>query len=163
MQNQLNIYGDHRLGTPGNHGVDIATQRADDLDKMAIERVRQLLSSGRSRVRALDVGSASGAQAVRMASAGAAVTALDLYDHSADFSEAAREARVANQCDFVQANIMQFDVAGNLGRHDVIVCQRMIHYLAWGDALQAVLQLRYALADDGRLYVSASGLHSEPS
>ncbi|WP_205183645.1 bifunctional 2-polyprenyl-6-hydroxyphenol methylase/3-demethylubiquinol 3-O-methyltransferase UbiG, partial [Burkholderia sp. LMG 13014] len=106
-------------------------------------------------------GSASGAQAIRMASAGAAVTALDLHDHSADFSGAAREAGVAGLCDFVQANVMQFDVVGNLGHQDVIVCQRMIHYLAWDDALQAVLQLRYALAADGRLYVSASGLHSE--
>ncbi|WP_205182849.1 hypothetical protein [Burkholderia sp. LMG 13014] len=56
MQNQLNIYGDHRRATPGNHGVDIAAQRADDLDNLAIERVRQLQLNGRSTVRALDVG-----------------------------------------------------------------------------------------------------------
>lgn len=36
----LNGYGDKRNPTISNHGVDIAAQRADDLDGMALDHLR---------------------------------------------------------------------------------------------------------------------------
>lgn len=61
MQDALNVYQDRRIETKGNFGVDIALQRADDLDQSAIQFLSQ-----RSNPRALDAASASGGQAIRM-------------------------------------------------------------------------------------------------
>ncbi|MBB4517442.1 class I SAM-dependent methyltransferase [Paraburkholderia fungorum] len=153
----LNGYGDKRNPTIGNHGVDIAAQRADDLDGMALEHLRSI----KDQARALDVASASGGQAIRMALAGADVLALDIDDYSEAFYSAANSAGVGGQCRFVQQDITDYDVAGNLGRFDVIVCQRMIHYVPYGVAIEVVQTLKQALKPGGRLFLSASGLHSE--
>ncbi|MGF6440402.1 class I SAM-dependent methyltransferase [Paraburkholderia youngii] len=157
MAGNLNDYGDQRLLTDGAFGVDIATQRADDLDNMALARVR----SHPGLPRALDVASASGGQAIRMATAGAEVIALDITDYSAPFMAAAREAGVEARCAFETCDIRRFDVADKLGTFDVVVCQRMIHYLPYHQALDMVRGLRRALAKGGQLFLSASGLHSE--
>lgn len=153
----LNGYGDKRNPTISNHGVDIAAQRADDLDGMALEHLRSI----KDLARALDVASASGGQAIRMALAGADVLALDIDDYSEAFRDAASVAGVDGRCGFVQRDITDYDVAGNLGRFDVIVCQRMIHYVPYGVAIEVVRTLKRALKPSGRLYISASGLHSE--
>ena len=153
----LNHYGDQRLLTEGAFGVDIATQRADDLDNMALARLR----SHSGLPRALDVASATGGQAIRMATAGAEVIALDITDYSAPFMAAAREAGVEARCAFETRDIRHFDVADKLGKFDVVVCQRMIHYLPYQQALDMVRGLGRALTKGGQLFLSASGLHSE--
>lgn len=160
----LNLYGDSRSPTISNFGADIAMQRADDLDKMAIDRVSfmgaELKQLGQAP-RALDIGSASGGQALRMADAGATVTALDVDDYAREILSAARQAGWADRCSFLQRDISKFKVADNLESFHVIVCQRMIHYVPYATALEIVADLRRALTEDGRLYISASGLHSE--
>lgn len=153
----LNGYGDKRNPTISNHGVDIAAQRADDLDGMALEHLRSI----KDQARALDVASASGGQAIRMALVGADVLALDIDDYSEAFLAAASSAGVAGRCAFVQQDVTEYDVAEKLGRFDVIVCQRMIHYVPYGVAIDVVRTLKHALKPGGRLYLSASGLHSE--
>lgn len=77
----LNGYGDKRNPTISNHGVDIAAQRADDLDGMALDHLRSI----KDQARALDVASASGGQAIRMALVGADVLDLDIDDYSEAF------------------------------------------------------------------------------
>lgn len=157
MAGDLNLYGDKRNPTVGNFGVDIAQQRADDLDMLALQR----LANAAAPTRALDVGSAGGGQAIRMADVGATVVALDIDDYAAAFAESARKQGVSERCSFARQDIARFDVAANLGRFDVIVCQRMIHYVPFQTAIDIVRNLRLALNPDGRLYLSASGLHSE--
>lgn len=157
MAGNLNTYGDRRIPTDGNFGVDIAMQRADDLDNMSLDQLRVLARAAR----ALDVASAAGGQAVRMACAGANVTALDIGDYSGAFLAAASALGVADKCTFEHQDITKFDVAMKLGTFDVIVCQRMIHYVPHFTAVSVIRNLGRALASDGRLYISASGLHSE--
>lgn len=157
MAGNLNTYGDYRIATHGNFGVDIATQRADDLDNMAIDRLRTFSAQGR----ALDVASAGGGQAIRMACTGAHVTALDISDYSESFLHAARALGVADRCVFERQDITKFDVGASLGSYDVIVCQRMVHYVPHATAVAVVRNLKNGLANNGRLYISASGLHSE--
>ena len=164
VMNNLNLYGDSRSPTISSFGVDIAMQRADDLDKMAIDRVSSIgaeLKQLGKAPRALDVGSASGGQAFRMVDAGATVTALDVDDYSQEFLSAAKQAGWENRCSFLQQDITKFKVADSLESFHVIVCQRMIHYVPYATALEIVADLRRALTEDGRLYISASGLHSE--
>lgn len=157
MAGNLNAYGDHRIPTRGHFGVDIAMQRADDLDRMALERLQAIGSPAR----ALDVASATGGQAIRMAATGADTTALDIDDYADAFMFAARQQGVAERCVFERRDITACNVAATLGRFDVIVCQRMIHYLPYQGAVAVIRNLASALTDGGRLYLSASGLHSE--
>lgn len=159
MEN-LNGYGDKRNVTIGNQGVDIAAQRADDLDNMALEHLRAMRLHG-SLTRALDLASASGGQALRMAQAGADVVALDIDDYSEPFLQAAGVAGVAERCRFVQTDITDYDIEASLGQFDVIVCQRMIHYVPYNVAIDVVGNIRRALKPGGQLYLSASGLESE--
>lgn len=157
MEDTLNLYGDKLKPTISNLGADIASQRADDLDNMAIARVRSLSM----RARALDVGSAGGGQAIRMAAAGAYVAALDIDDYADIIYSAARKAGLTDRCSFTQADIVGLDVAAIFGKFDVIMCQRMIHYMRFDSAASIVKNLKDALNPEGRLYISASGLHSE--
>lgn len=155
----LNLYGDARNVTIGGHGVDIAAQRADDLDNAAIEFV----SDVGPHARALDAAGASGGQAARMAIAGAEVVALDIEDYSAACSAMAAAHGVENRVRFVQHDLTQLAGAAAiaLGEFDAIVCQRMIHYVPYPRAIDVVCNLKSLLRKGGRLYLSASGLHSE--
>lgn len=163
----VNLYGDRDIRAgDGRHGIDVAAQRADDLDLAAVERIRTLVAAGHAPV-ALDLGCASGAQMARMAAAGAHVVGVDL----------------ANTWTDVRANVLPYDprplfIAGDIRRldrlpmktwignrsYDVIVCQRTIHYMTWMEALEVLRGLsRRLLAPDGMVFLSASGLSSELS
>ena len=156
MQDALNVYQDRRIETKGNFGVDIALQRADDLDQSAIQFLSQ-----RSNSRALDAASASGGQAIRMAVAGAHVIALDMNDYSDIFKTLAKTAGVEDKCEFLTADLQTFSVSMQLGKFDAITLQRMIHYVTFKSAIAIVSDFARALKDDGVLYISASGIKSE--
>lgn len=157
MADALNLYGDTRQATSSGHGVDIASQRADDLDLKAIAYLQRLASSG-SIPRALDLGCGFGGQAIRMAKAGANVVAMDVENYSAVVAESAVKEGVGIRVEFVQAAV---EASPTLTRFDAIVCQRMIHYLPYQKAI-AALEWMYAMSRySGQLFISASGLESE--
>lgn len=152
----INEYGDERKLTKGGFGVDVASQRADDLDQLALARI----TASSQRLRALDLACGEGGQAVRMALAGAESVASDVQDNCAAVAALAGAADV--QVAFVQADMRCLDTVDSLRTpFDIIVCQRAIHYLPFKEALEALKQITARLAPGGRLYLSASGLHSE--
>ena len=63
METTLNLYGDRPISTTGAHGIDVASQRLDALDKEALE---QVLQSG-ERLSCIDLGCGFGWQGVRFA------------------------------------------------------------------------------------------------
>ena len=148
------------------HGADIASQRADDLDLLAISRVQELTTAG-LHVRTLDLGAGRGAQTVRLLSAGAmSSVAVDLEDFSLDFANLLpSEGR--EKASFIQMDLSTPDLAKKIQKlttvkcYDVIVCQRTIHYFPWQSAAIFVAQIAQLLVPGGRLYISASGLGSE--
>lgn len=150
----INQYGDERRLAQAGFGVDVATQRADDLDKMALEDIAQR----HGEVSALDIACGQGGQALRMAQAGARVTACDVIDYGPAIQATA--AVVDVQIHFVLSDMRQISAALP-AKFDIITCQRAIHYLPFDDALVAVRQMRELLAPSGHLYISASGLRSE--
>lgn len=155
---KLNLYGDIHRPTRGNFGNDIAVQRLDDLDKTALERVKNM---GRP-ARTLDVGSASGALAFCFAlEADVEAFALDSQDYSQSFEEHRASYGAGSDCRFVQADIRGYDVVANLGMFDVVTCQRMIHYMRFDEAVQTMRRVKDCLNEDGRLFLSASGIDSE--
>jgi SAM-dependent methyltransferase len=162
MKDRLNLYGDVARPTEGGHGNDIASQRTDELDLLAVANItaRMARSVGKSTVRALDIGCGKGGQAARMAMAGAQVMAIDVEDCADEVAALMREAGVGDgSWAFRQMGIE--DIGKLNFRPEIVVCQRMIHYLRWDDALRALSSLRLVAADGAMLYLSASGMHSE--
>lgn len=151
----INQYGDERRLAQAGFGVDVATQRADDLDKMALEDIAQR----DGEVFALDIACGQGGQALRMAQAGAHVTACDVVDYDSEIKAAANAANLSIK--FVLSDMRHLLEALPAGRFHVVTCQRAIHYLPFSDALVAVRQMRRLLAPGARLYISASGIRSE--
>lgn len=151
-----NLYGDSLSHNGSGFGVDIASQRADDLDKLAIAHIE----AHPKPVRALDLACGQGGQAIRMAAAGAEVIASDVVDFGPAIASQAAHADVAVQ-------FIQQDMRGLQGKlsaltpFNVIVCQRAIHYLPHQQAQILAYHLYDMLAPGGFLFISASGLRSE--
>lgn len=157
--NRDDARGDSPLKTKSGHGVDVATRREDFLDGSAIRQIRRLALQ-RDGVRALDAACAGGGQARRMARAGAAVTAVDLHDDGMALLRAAASEGLT-RIDFVQADLRNAGLYQRLGRFDLIIAQRFIHYLPFPEAVKVMKLFHGALLPQGRLYISASGLTSE--
>ena len=142
-------------------GIDVALQRADDLDNKSLQFIQNIIHK-QNAVKALDVACGSGGHSVRMALMGAEVSASDILDRADDVITLAATMGVEKQVQF-QVTDMQ-----ELSQHyrqefDVVVCQRAIHYLPYQQALVALKEMKKVLSSNGRLYISASGLHSELS
>lgn len=150
-----NIYGDTLAHTREGYGVDIASQRADDLDQKAVDRIRTL-----ARPHGLDLACGQGGQALRMAQAGADMIASDIVDYAELIATQAAKHQVS--VTFVQEDMRNLPGRIEESRpFDVIVCQRAIHYLPFWTAADVVRSIHRLLRAGGRLYISASGLRSE--
>lgn len=159
----FNLYGDSPAFLTGGHGADIASQRADDLDQMAIELVTQRARSQIS-TSALDIACGAGGQAIRLAQAGAQVLALDIMDMRSVVNAAARQPGAlgdSGKVTFMQFDMRRLDLLRRDKLADVVICQRAIHYLTYSESIHVVSQIGHLLAPDGRLYLSASGIYSE--
>ena len=151
-----------RCPAGNGHGIDVASQRADDLDERCLAFLDARFARNPAvRPSALDLACGRGGQALRMAAWGAQVTAVDQYDHGADIQRAAAERGMRQPPVFVRADFRTLpeNLAG--APFDVIVCQRAIHYLPYGEAVAAVQSWVRYLKPGGRLFLSASGLTSE--
>jgi 2-polyprenyl-3-methyl-5-hydroxy-6-metoxy-1,4-benzoquinol methylase len=156
-QETINIYGDKRITTHAGKGIDVASQRADDLDMMAVEYIRSIASS--RSVLAVDVGCGHGGQTVRMAKAGAHVIAMDANDYSTEIAEMVGSEGLPDGCvAFLQSGV---ESEPNVGQVDVVMCQRMIHYLEQHAAAKALSWFWRISVSGGRMFLSASGLDSE--
>lgn len=161
----LNLYGDQKILTKGQFGVDIAIQRADDLDNLAIGNIRAAKHRDQHVVAALDIGCGQGGQLIRMAQAGATMAVgVDAQDYGSQLKEIAAANGVSNQVHFIQMDMRHLRKAKlDMLKWDVIVCQRAIHYLPYDGALRAISSMYDLLCNDGRLFLSASGMPSELS
>lgn len=144
-QSPINLYGDQLIATSTGHGADISSQRADDLDLMAVEQVRTI-GLARGSISVMDVGCGHGGQAARMAAAGAYVVAVDAVNYGAEVAASmAREMVQPGQFSFRRLPV---ENEPTLGSFDIVMCQRMIHYLKH-DAACAVLGWFYRSANSG--------------
>lgn len=150
----LNVYGDQCTVLSANKGADIATQRADDLDQASVRYAQEQLGKA-----ALDIGCGAGGQSARLAGAGARVTGLDMPELRESFEEHMQGAGT-----FFGSNMLEIPaqwLAENAQGFSQITCQRAIHYVRREQAVALLAQLRGILADDGKLFISCSGMGSE--
>lgn len=148
-----NVYGETLGQGIDGRGVDIAVQRADDLDKMALDYLGTLTSPA-----VLDVGCGAGGQSVRMAQAGTFVTGYDLFDFSDDFARAREENPLLN-LEFVRGDLTDMGLRFSGKTFDVALSQRTFHYVRYAQACSALQALRRMVTH--RLFISFSGLGAE--
>ncbi|MCU0678743.1 MAG: class I SAM-dependent methyltransferase [Candidatus Pacebacteria bacterium] len=132
------------------YGVDIANTRLDDLDKRVLETVTTCV--GRSEeVAVLEVGCGQGGLTVALAEAGAKVTALDIDNYGEVIL--AQHSLSGLPVQFVQTDIRDW-VAKGTSLFTIVVMQRLLHYLPYGDARLLLEKLRQ-ITDT--LYLSVTG------
>lgn len=147
----LNLYGDKQKFVASGHGADIATQRADDLDLMALTHIR-------SGSFVLDLACGQGGQSLRMAHAGANVLALDIENFQNVFAEYDPHP---GKLHFAQFDLMNLSDINCAHLADAIVCQRAIHYFRFEHAVEIVKHMGNLLSKTGKIFLSASGISSE--
>ena len=151
-----------RIPTGGGLGIDIAMQRADDLDERCLDFLGKRLDECVDRqVAALDIACGHGGQSLRMAARGAAVTAVDIQDKGKAFTAVVNRRRIGKPPVFIQADMRRLpeDMPG--APYDAIICQRAIHYMPYVEGLATIRKWATLLRPGGRLFLSASGLGSD--
>ena len=133
------------------YGIDITSARLDDLDKRVLSEVQKKVDQG---VRVLDVGCGKGGLAVALGQAGAIVTALDVDDYMAEVEANVAEAKLPpHSLTFIQNDIISF-LAKSDAVFDMVVLQRVLHYLPYTLARQVLSTL---LIKTDALYLSVTG------
>lgn len=136
------------------HGVDVAVNRVDDLDKKALVYI-----ADHPDCQVLDLGSGAGGQSLRMVQAGARVLAVDQFDFTAAFAALRLTHSVSeSQLRYVQGDIRNLPSLLNQERIDVVVMQRTLHYLRYQEAHELLQYL--GTMTDGMLYISVTGSSS---
>lgn len=155
-QTPLNKYGDSKVVTQRGFGVDISSQRLDDLDLAGINEIKERNVRGEG-VHVVEIGCGSGGLAFEMAKCGAAVLGIDVTDHSVTFA-----SRNLKRLTFRQADITKPEsVFSAEDSFTMAVSQRTIHYLRHTEAVAFMVELAKYLRPGSNFYLSASGLHSE--
>jgi SAM-dependent methyltransferase len=128
------------------YGVDVAARRADDLDKKMIAYV-----GAHNRCSVLDLGAGSGGQSVRMAEAGAQVTAVDIGICEPFLKH--------EDVTFVLGDIRNIAFLTGDAVYDICCFQRTLHYLAYDEALALLIYLKKHITK--KLFVSVTGIESD--
>lgn len=162
MPRPINEYGDKFRPTEGGHGVDIASQRQDELDRESLEYIRARSEAGRE-VTAVDLGGGSGAHAIRMAQSGAQVVMIDLAGTAAEpFARACAELGIpAQRLALLQKDFAALSPQDLPADFDVLYSQRAIHYLPYRNAQTLLGRLLSRMAAGGAAYISAAGYDTE--
>ena len=164
--NQINSYGDKLILAGQNHGADISTQRADDLDLISLNYVSQ---HKEKKLSCLELGAGRGAQSVRLLTAGAQyVLSTDMIDFSHDFfNHVTLENHSKEKAHFAKIDLINDDCENIINKYslkfDIITFQRTIHYFTYSDALKVLSMLSSFMNQDSQLFLSASGMSSELS
>lgn len=165
----INRYGDRRIAQAEGHGADIASQRLDPLDRLALAEIERCWHETPARApRALELGCGAGGLAVRLAQAGADYTGVDRIDFTADFARLAETLTPAcrGRLCFVQGDFSALPeslLATLAGQVSLLIAQRCLHYLPYPSALASLRDLGHLLVPDARVYIGVSGLASELS
>lgn len=153
----LNRYGDEVVETTGRHGADISSQRLGALDEAAL---RHILDMRDTSATAIDIGCGLGAQGVRFGLLGVETTLVDVLDISPRI-DVLREAFEICELHFVNKDADRLTAHDLPDRIGTVYSQRFIHYLRFDDAAELLGHIVERMIPDGRVFLSASGLHTE--
>jgi len=162
MPLSINEHGDRFLPTDGGYGIDVASQRRDQLDDECLEYVFARTKAGLETT-AVDLGGGYGAQSMRMAQAGAAVTMIDIADMATPhFAQAIVEQNIPPQrLSYLRKDFALLSENDVPAAFSVLYSQRAIHYVPYR-TVQALMRMLFnRMAPGGRAYISAAGYDTE--
>jgi|SRR5579872_3155056 len=155
----INLYGDRLVPTTGRHGINVSSQRIDELDTACLDFVRECVEQGRAP-NVIDIGGGNGAHARRMAELGANITLVDLSDQGQAI-EAFNTALGRMAIRFRQADVRSVDLATLSPPVDLIYSQRMMGCIRYGELRRLLRSLSGHSHLGARCFISASGLDTE--
>lgn len=155
----LNCYEDQPRYTRNGYGIDISSQRLDDLDLQALDYLRNLQhQSEDGKVSLLELGCSSGGFSKTAASDFIKVIAIDACAYPKEWQAAITEN---NDLTFIQHPLPSFPMSLAEMSFDCVVSQRALHYLNYEDVFTVLNWCKTHLKREGRIYVSVSGVGSE--
>jgi hypothetical protein len=157
---QLNLYGDVKLSSHTKFGQDIASQRFDELDRSCTRFALNLLDKGRKVNRAVDLGSGKGIQGVRLGLMGFETVIYDI-EPMPNLIEEVRKLYPLCKIKKIRTDLQNIKPEFFPQAIDICYSQRFIHYLRFNDAVLLLKKVFANMRSGGRLFISASGLHSE--
>ena len=162
MAESLNQYGDRFTPTEDGRGVDISSQRQDELDLASISWINaQGLAGG--KIKAVDLGGGFGAHSIRMAKAGAQVTMIDIADMASEnFRNAVESGLVQpDQLQLLRKDFATLSEADIPDKYDLLYSQRAIHYIPYLEARKLMTLCFNKMSPGGRVYISVAGFDTE--
>lgn len=135
---------------PVQYGVDISSQRLDDLDKLLLQAVADA-----TEPTVLELGCGHGGLTLHLIESGANVYALDINDHTSELDTVLRTGKVS----FVVADMRTLPASYLSRSYDACVIQRSLHYIPQPDAVHLLHQLRTLVT--GALYLSVTGMETD--
>lgn len=166
----FNVYGDAKRELAEGHGIDVASQRLDALDRLACDLVahQRRQHPDRSPL-AIDMGCGAGGLCAALAAAGADCLGIDRIDFGQAFQRLNDERAVGGKTApervrFLLADFLALSpdfLSQYQGAASLIVSQRALHYTPYPHAVAAIQKFRGLLRPDGRFFLGLSGLGSE--
>ncbi len=153
----VNFHGDRAVSLSEGHGIDVASQRMDDLDRECLAFALQTLPGSR---RGMDLGCGSGAQGFRLAALGYEVTLVDIIDHT-DFCAEVNRTLFQGRLYPICCDIRKMSKESLPGDITILYSQRFLHYLPYEEAVRVVKTLAARMLGDGRAFLSVGGINSE--
>lgn len=155
----INEYGDTSVSTTGAHGIDVASQRIDALDRAALRFALDVKSGG-----AIDIGCGLGHQGIRFALLGLETTLVDLIDLADRTETVGALLGLEERLTWRETDARELTSEDLPRPLRIAFSQRFLHYLTFEEAADLLSLLAETMRTDagpGRLYVSASGIESE--
>jgi len=164
MSKKLNNYGDEFRPTKDGHGVDISSQRQDELDLGSLSFIHREVANG-NKIHAVDLGGGYGSHSINMAVAGAKVTMLDISDSAkSNFIKAIKENSLPKE----NLTFIKKDFANLSERADclpeefqLLYSQRAFHYVPYKKAKKVLTNIFNKMASNGAIYISVAGYDTE--
>ena len=163
QNDSINCYGDKSILMKNGYGIDIASQRLDDLDKVILSNIDELiLKKNKNDINILEIGSGYGGLTREIILKGVNVFAIDCCDYrsSIDKFEKMSQSQIVN---FYQAVMPNIPKELNFYNFDFIVSQRTLHYLKYSEVKKLLSWCSQNQNKNGLIYISVSGMSSELS
>lgn len=153
----LNLYGDKRKHLAGTHGVDISSQRMDDLDRKCLQFA---LEQNSDDLAAVDLGCGLGIQGIRLALTGIETLLIDTLSIKNRLKQLTDLLELQN-IQFLQKDVRLLLPEDLSEKIQILYSQRFIHYLKFDEAEALIKMIAERMETGGRVFLSASGIDME--
>jgi hypothetical protein len=153
----LNLYGEKVGKLAGTHGLDISSQRMDDLDRKCLQFALEQKSED---LAAVDLGCGLGIQGIRLALTGIKTLLVDTHPIGNKVKQLS-ELLELDTIQFLQKDarlLLPQDLPEQI---QILYSQRFIHYLKFEEADALIGMMAQRMATGGRVFLSASGIGTE--